>query len=155
MCWGPPPVRRHPGVPSATEGLPYLHGLPYVCYRGTRSSVQLVYVTNAVATISNEVAFHAASDYSLEDCHINLGPRDRTFSGSSQSGTPAFLHLPLPGGGLMHIRRYFALSHACLHKRYKNQACTIHEEYKSHACTIRCVPATAKTLPLGGEISLN
>ena len=70
---------------SATEGLPYLHGLPYVCYRGaiilhglpyvcyrgTRSSVQLVYVTNAVATISNEVAFHAASDYSLEDCHIS------------------------------------------------------------------------------------
>ena len=70
---------------SAIEGLPYLHGLPYVCYRGaiilhglpyvcyrgTRSSVQLVYVTNAVATISNEVAFHAASDYSLEDCHIS------------------------------------------------------------------------------------
>ena len=55
----------------ALQGLPYLHGLPYVCHRGTRSSVQLVYVTNAVATISNEVAFHAASDYSLEDCHIS------------------------------------------------------------------------------------
>ena len=45
--------------------------------------------------------------------------------------------------------------HARLHEKYNSQAGTIHEEYKRLECTIRCGPATAKTLPLGGEISLN